>query len=543
MSDLGLTVYEDSTKASMIANWSTLGRDVVFETGPHGFANLTAFIPMSLEEAFRIYDATPLAHVVLSDGAFTAFEGRLEDRLIIGNERESGLGITAFGYWRAFYDAPYTALWSWNTFDGDWYVMNADDDNMSIREPAKYVIQNDNRIYIALRKNESYEQNDEVATIGFWLPFGGERTLIEVDYDYDVTLPTGYRFTSETWDEGMTGNTTEQTVNGNGASQTGTANLTVTTGKEVLLFNVWNVSADDDAGGPLTYHTITQDTGDWFVTLTNIAIRTTSSNDVYADEIAKDLVSFISTLNSTQLSSSTALIDSPNVSMKDILYKDEWPGDILKDLGELGDDSTPPVRYEPRVWEGQRLQFKVVGSGQDYYVDAAAILVDGTADTLYNDAYTLYRDVRGREIRTATNPDTASVSKYGVTRRQMVNLTGDATFSQSYRDAQIEASKDIVPRASVESDRFYTAAGAAVPKYMIRSGDTLTIRNLPAGSGGVVDNIRSFYIARTRYDVERNILSVTPGAALGLPDLGTMVAANAADILKPGRGTQLKTLR
>jgi hypothetical protein len=146
---------------------------------------------------------------------------------------------------------------------------------------------------------------------------------------------------------------------------------------------------------------------------------------------------------------------------------------------------------------------------------------------MYNDAYTFYRDSRGRDRRTATNPDAASISKYGVTRRQMVSIpTTDATFSQTYRDASIERSKDITPRASVGVDAIYTSTGARVDPWQVRAGDTLTIRNLPGGSGGTVDKIRTFRISRTRYDVERDELTLTPG--LETPSLEFMVAANAA---------------
>jgi hypothetical protein len=61
---------------------------------------------------------------------------------------------------------------------------------------------------------------------------------------------------------------------------------------------------------------------------------------------------------------------------------------------------------------------------------------------------------------------------------------------------------------------------------MVRAGDSLQIRNLPAGGGGTIDKIRSFYISRTHYDVLRDELTPTPG--LELPSLEYMVAANAA---------------
>ena len=74
---LGFQVYADSTAASMIADWSGLAEGVTFDTDEHGYANLTAFIPMSLELSYFYYDSIPLAHVVLGDGAFHAFEGRI----------------------------------------------------------------------------------------------------------------------------------------------------------------------------------------------------------------------------------------------------------------------------------------------------------------------------------------------------------------------------------------------------------------------------------------------------------------------------------
>jgi hypothetical protein len=202
----------------------------------------------------------------------------------------------------------------------------------------------------------------------------------------------------------------------------------------------------------------------------------------------------------------------------------------------MGDNSTPPEQYEVGVWENQQLYFRQRGSqAQDWYVDLAAISVNSTLDTMYNSAYATYRLANGKVQRTAVSDDDTSQTQYGITRRVGVRTNeSDSASATTWRDARLERTKDITPRARVIINRWVqSASGARVPAYQARSGDTLTIRGLPVTGSSLVDKIRKFTIARTSYEVDTGIMTITP--ELDLPDLPNMVARLAADA-GPGGG-------
>ena len=520
MSRLSLGVFTDSTLGSMIADWSSRARNVVFETDRHGFANLTAFIPMTLAEAFRIYEATPLAHVVLSDGAFTAFEGRLEDRRIIGGATEEGLEIGAYGYWRALSDFKTTTLWSTQQLDD---VRTYTSDDHSAYVPERYQMDKKDRLFIALRGGENYATGTDVGSWVYFMPHQGTRNISEISFDYDVSLPTDYVADVAGINEDGTGINSEWTTTTSGS---GSATVTLSTDKQGVMFRVYNNA------GTVAY---SGDTGDDYATWSDIRIKSSDNTNIYADEIIDVIATQVNSTNSTQLSDSTALIDSPAVDVIEANYQDMYPADIVQLLADLGDGTN---LYEGRVWEDQVLRFQAEGTNvQSWYVDAASIQVDSTIDELYTAAYAVYRTTGGRIQRTSTNTDSAAESKYGVSRRTQVDTTTtDSTEAGNWRDTFVERHKDILPRAIITFDHLMTSSGAIVPGYLARSGDTVTIRNLPAGSGGVVDRIRTFRISRTRYDAERDELSLTP--ELELPSLEFMVAQSATILMRSGPNTK-----
>ena len=57
------------------------------------------------------------------------------------------------------------------------------------------------------------------------------------------------------------------------------------------------------------------------------------------------------------------------------------------------------------------------------------------------------------------------------------------------------------------------AAGARYPLWLVRSGDTMTIRNLPPNVSTSIDRIRTFRITHTSYDAFADTLDVEPEAA------------------------------
>ena len=510
---LGLQVYTDNTQASMIADWSALAVGTVVETNKHGFGYLSTFIPMTVNDAFRFYDATPTAHIVLGDGAFHAFEGRIEDRPFVNG----GLEIGAFGYWRAMYDTPYTATWSASLYK-HWFIMNRDD--LANTNNKMFVVDTNNRLFIGLRKNEAYTSTD-IGRIGFTTPGVDSNPVVRIEFDYEYTGGVNYtcNLISYTTSFG-TGAHTEWTLAGDGSTLSGSQDITLANGGDVFVMQFQNA--------PETNTTHSGDTGAGYLEITNIRVLGTSTANIYADEIIGDIIGQVSALNSGQLSSSTALIDSPTVDLNEEAYRDELPAKILIRLAKRGDNSTPPDLYEVGVWEDQRLYFRVKGSaGQTWYTDIVSLDVDSTIDGMYNSVYAAYPNDRGTKFRTAIASDSASIARYGIVRRKALSTnTSNGTEAGTFADAFLEDNKDITPRATIFVPQLYTASGASVPLYYARANDMITIRNLPVTSGSGVDKIRTFRISRMRYDVDNDLLEVVP--ELDPPSLEFLVAQNAA---------------
>lgn len=240
-----------------------------------------------------------------------------------------------------------------------------------------------------------------------------------------------------------------------------------------------------------------------------------------ADVIAGDILDAVNLVNPGQLSASTWWMEDPGVSVYDEIYEDDDMRAILTRLAGLGDSQTPPARWEVGVWADGRLFFRPRGSdSRDWYVDAAELEVERSLADVWNSAYARYDD--GASV-TATATDSQSVTRYGLTRRHALDSrTTDTTAAQRERDAALADGATPIPRASVPITHVYTAAGTCGPLWGVRSGDTITLRNLPPNAGSDIDRIRTFRISETRYRCDTNTLDVTPEAPL--PRLDVLVA-------------------
>jgi len=497
-----------------LADWSSRVTDLIFETDEHGFSFLSASIRMGLSEAIRLYDAIPSAHVVLSDGAFIAFEGRAEDRELI----DGGLRIGAFGYQRALHDVLYTSLWSTESYAG-WRPITADE--LAGYYPEKYYMDNNNRVYITMNgQGETFGRTSpQVGGMIYKVPHLAQDDLVEVEYTYNTNLPAGFLAQMLSWTEGFGTGSIETAFAGSGS-----ATETITAGRVFLAFRIANSSAADP-------YTNTADVDDYYLKITGLRIRTTANNNVYADEIAKALITYINGINSGQLSSDTSLIKTHGTTGTDLneaVFVDQRPADIMTWLGSRGDDATPSNYFEWGVWEGQRLHFRARGSqALNWYADVYSLNVSSTLDEMENSVYATYIDGFSRRLITAAATSTASQKKYGLIRHgYTTTYTSSSTLAGVIAAARVNDMKDANPRGRIDIPMVFTAAGARVASYKVRALDTITIRNLPVGGSPDVDKIKTFRISRTRYDAMSNMLQVI--VEEDTPSLEELVAVNAS---------------
>lgn len=483
---LSLQIYDGPDRDNMLADFTSRLADegFSFSSNEHGFAGLRVpLVPMDPQESFSVYDWPGTPHVVVSDeAAGVAWEGRLEDIAIV----TGGVRLAALGYWRSLTDVPYTALWS-TTGSGDWRAVTADD--TLYHTPSKYNMDNNNRVYIALKKNQVYQPGTERGRMSYFLPYNGERDLFEISYTYDVTLPTGWAFRILSHSEGFGNEEVDRIISGNGASQTGSATISLGASPgDIVSAEIRKATAGS--------YTNTNEDDTWYIKLTNIRIVTKDPN-VLASDIATALATYVNGVNADQLSSSDALIEATTTDLQDELYEDALPADILDRLAKRHN-------YEAGVWEDRRLHFRARDTqNRHWHVDVTSIVnLERSLEEIRNSAYGIYRDGGTRTLRTAVADNAASQDRYGLVRRGSVKVqTSSQTEAETHRDAFLSDRADFAVRADIEFDKVFDENGSEHPLYAMRAGDKVTMRNLPPGLSADVDNLRTFLIGRTEFQV------------------------------------------
>jgi len=511
---LQLSILDGPDGRLLIDPTSTL-TGLRFSTNKHGFASLSCFVPKTLYDSFYLYDRPGLPDAVLTWNGYTVWNGRVEDVAATGG----GVRLGAFGYWRALMKSkPYTALWS--TTDVKRF-RNVTENEISVSAPAKYSFNNENQLYTALKKGEIYITSDESGDWVLQLPHSGQRAAAYVSFDYDYTLPTDWTHRVQTWDEGFSGANLEDTITGDGANHTGSKTITIAgANKEFVIFRLFNATGAN--------YTVTAESDAWYFKMTNVRV-TASDSTVDSSDIVSALVTYVNGVNSTQLASTTALISAPGLNLYNEIYEDKMPSDILDYLAGLGNASGS--LYEAGVWENRTLHFRQRGSqGRAWYVDVSDIDIERTIEMLRNAYYAVYQDATGRPLRTSVSTDSFSVARYGVTQVGAARAdTTDSTQAGYIAATALADGKAPRPRAGLAFDRLYDASGNLFPNFMMRSGDNVTIRNLPPTLSTDIDRIRSFVVAETEYDADSDVISPTP--EFPLPSLEFYAARQAAGIV------------
>lgn len=572
---LQLTVYQSAVNLASVGDWSRVV-DVETADNEHGHEYLSAFLPLSAEEIVFYYEQTSGKHLVLTNGGEKIFEGRIEDRDMQGD----GLRVQALGYWRAASDLLYTGLWNDTRFS-EWQELNAENASGFVAE--LFELDNNNRLWIAPRKNEVFSSS-EIAAWGYEAPHQGERGLFMVAFEYEFVAASPWKARFHTRYSDWSVGATPWSLTGTGATQVGVVyaifsgsftNVTLSlfydgaattysgeTGDTYIKITrlrlcttsggLYTTSTGAITAGSAVVITPASMTGIYVgqtlyiggvngeaVTVTAVSATTFTADFVrshslgvsiqapltYADEIVESLITYINSINSTQLSSLKSLVESPGLDLRDEIYEDMPVSDILNKLVSLGDNQSPPRQWEVGVLENRWLYFRPIGSqGRQWYVDVVEMHVNSTLDTLINSAYAVYRDENGRTRRTAVSTDAESVAEYGITRRGYVSSQSSlSNQAETHRNVMLEDNKRAKPQSRiVRMVGLFDATGTQYPLWACRSGDTLTIRNLPPGLSADIDKIRSFRVKRRVYRADSDTMVPTP--EMEIPSLEFLVA-------------------
>lgn len=549
--------------------------DVTLSWNLQGAETASLNLPLTLVDAFRLVNASGTPHMQCNDGTLAIWEGRLENPTMT----DEGSSLEALGYSRALQDIPYTALWS-DTSAANWRPLTTQDNAAFPSE--KYRFDTQDRLHIAAQKGETFS-NAIIGCFGYATPSGGARQILGLAFDYAFQAPVNWQFLVQRRTSAWGAVATDLAINATGALITGSRAYALPAASDNLTFGLYYNAAAAVYGGETdatfititNFRVVTSTTNMIATTLTanraagvNVTAtvgstarmyvgqrlsivgaasesvivlsigsgtqfnatfvnayvigNTVQGHIVYADEVAANVAVAVNAVNSVQLSSSSALIQSPGRDLPDAFWQDQYGADVLSDLAQRGDTQTAPRRWVWSVETGRLLRFAPLGDGgRTWYVDAADLTVQLSRENLQNDAYPVYQDVAGATVRGAVNPSTVSVARYGLTRRLAVSTnTTDAVQATAAANTAITIGAFPTPKVQVNFTAVFDASGARWPLYLIRPGDTIFIRNLPPTLSTSVDQIRSFTVARSEYNLDDDTVGVEP-----LDPLPTLEAA------------------
>lgn len=482
MSGLSLTVW-DSPGGAKLADLSGRIDAGVMRHGEHGPLECAVHIPMRHDEAAQWLSMLKVGHLVLSEDGRPIWSGRVEDR----EEDDTGLALTALGYWVAFHDLPVNHLWS----DVDlsrWRMLNAEG-----------VLTPDTSSFYSLSKNSTdglviTPKNGEPFTaakpchVGYEPPDRTTLPPVFIGYTWSFNAPAAWRFTvvrsDATWANlGII----QGPIVGTGAVVTGVFTNSFTACDRVMV--ILETTATP------TYNA---DTNPVILKLSAVVVRG-STNAARIDHITRQFRNDVRTLNPAQLSASNALILNGNLNLRGEVYEDANMADILTRLARLGDASGQ--LWEVGVDADQRVYLRPRSSmARTWYVATAELRYRATIEGLYNNVYATYKSPTGRTLRTDTTSNVQSISRYGLLRRRAVATTTDTlTQAENHRTVALADTANPPVQVDMTIDAIYSADGARHPLWSVQPGDLIVAR-----TEGV-----SRRVAGTEYDLMTGTLGIT----------------------------------
>lgn len=486
----------------------------LFAADTHGDAECTLTGPLlSAAQRSALYDRSGTPVLCAVDGAEVVYAGRLVEPALT----TASMQLVARGPWAGLDDTRYTALWSDTSVAGWRILTNAE---ASARREAAFVFDTNNRLFIAPKNGLTYGGSGAANVIGalaYLAPAGGSRVITRVTGSYAVTaFSANWRLRIVEWSAAPAGTTWTSTTNTTIITGSGTGSIAHTCAANCVAVSFeWF----DTATGTTVY---TGEDGAHPAIITNLRVMTQTA-PIRASDILTDLATVTNALNSTQLRSSTTRIVSSSLDLTSEIYEDANPQDIADSLA---------AKENWRVWvDRQRfLGYAPRGTGgRTWYVDAADITISRALQDVANQRYGVYQEPSNRALRTAVATNTASVARYGITRRRPVEAdTTSSATATTIRDTALADSADPPPRFRFTIARLTDAGGAPVPLWRCDAEDTIIVHNLPPTLSTTIDQIRVIRVARRQVsgDATGAVLAIEP--RMPTPTLETLLLRREA---------------
>lgn len=520
--------------------------------GAHGDSDvaLTLALP-SLSQQLALIERYAVPWLEVYDGTGVIWAGRLEDMQAASSGQPQ---LTAYGPWRALDDVRVTALWS-DTRTEAWRLLT--EEEIASLRPAFYEFDTQERIFIGLQKNTTYQTAASFAFAVYTIPDRSSRDIQNIAFDVRFQLPVGWIARIDGRDASYGSTVIALTLNGTGATVRQSYCLPLSSARPLVGLLVFN-----NTGAPVTY---AGENGQDYVALTNVRVTTQAlavtttltanallgatsvavasaaniavgqslylggtnpervtvtsvvgltigvtplaaakaigdtarAQRVLASDIASAIATTVATLNPAQITAGAQLIQASTVDRRDVLIQDQPATTLLEGLA-AEEQLAVGVSRERLVYLRPRDQ---AAWAQTFAVDAASLTVGRTIEQLRNSIYGVYSDPDGRPLRTAAATAAQSVIRWGLTRQAALAVqTTAAAQAEAFRDYALADSDDPAPQAAIAFTQLWTEDGAPAPLSALAPGDTLLIRNLPSSSAAGIDEVGVVRVARTVLD-------------------------------------------
>lgn len=414
----------------------------------------------------------------------TVWEGNVQ-KIIPGADT---VNITAYGGYGSLSNVPYSALWS-DTSTARWDVLTEAMVGAAFPEPEKYRMDNNNRLYIAPSKGETFVPGQDN---GFWLyriPQRSRRPITNIRFDYEFLAPAQFDARLPMYADWnlTTGLPPAWSITGNGAVQSGSVSLALPNA-EAIGFQML----------PTTPITFGGDTGDAYLRITNLRVSTTTV-PVTAGQIVADMLDCLVETGGSKVSDCRALIEDGEIDLTDVLYEDDDITDVVGALELLAGDEA----WCGQVWEGGVLQFSPLGRcGLKWFVPAASIATGLSNVGIVTGAYACYKDANGETLRTETVRSQLCEEVAGCVNIVHIDVrTTDEATAIRHRDALIANCESELLTGRLVVDR------CVCEKWRIRAGDTVCVSNIDPA---YVGSVGAFVVGRTEYDLVSDQMILYP---------------------------------
>jgi hypothetical protein len=487
MTKLSATIYNSTATTTLAVGITREPYAMTFSHGQHGCESCTLRYQVPAYEALKLLSGGSVYHVVISALGAPVWSGRAENVNII----DDGVEIVAYGYWRALLDQPYTTLWTDTSVSGWRPILSTE---MSDRYQSRWTYDTQNRIFITANTGDTFGNSPYiVGSMYYAVPSGSSRTITAIDFDFVCDFAGTWVVGLERLDASFTSLTQPWTRSTTG---TGSQSLTFTGCNGLNFFMYYNGANAVN----------TAETGRNYLRITNLRVKTTTSSTVTPTDIIGDMTSLAPAL------ASSSQVGTNTIDLKDVVFEDQYPGDIIEYLTSLGDASGN--RWEAGVNENRELYYRSMGStAREWQADLLEVDFARSISEMWNSVYAVYKDASGVALRGTASTDSTSVNTWGITRKLALTTdTTNSTQANYHRDVALADRKN----PAIKTQLRINPVGWA-DLWAIKAGDYINIRNLPPMFQNYT-NVTRFRIARSEFDAASNSLTLETESPLATLD-------------------------